>query len=187
MFNSNIRAKTLANIDMRYLKILFLIICCNYSFGQVLTDSILVDAQLKTFQSYIHNSKYFHSDQYYFKKNKLSPDSIIYIQNYSMIFLESDKLLELIKKNKFTELYELTMDSISSDTIDINITGWSVDYEKKLFRKGEFQFRQWCGGSNGDIPDGRIVFEPTSRLWKFYSPNDVFNSQFKESVPTRKK
>lgn len=162
-----------------------MLLFCNVSISQTFVDSIIVNSQIKTFQSYIKNSHYLQSGSYFFKENSISPKSNIELDSLKMIFLNSNQVYEHIKKDKISKLYELSIKNVNDDTLDVFITGWSVDYKKRFLKKGEFQFSRWCGGTNGNIPDGRMIFNKSSNSWTFFSLNELYDFELKESVPTR--
>ncbi len=139
------------------------------------------------------NSFYFHTIEDYFSKiESKSESNKFYIQtdksvdlsqtefeNFSIHFVNVNEAKVLIRKNRISELYWIKIGTISKDTIDVLIGGWAVDYKRKFF-KGNYIYSAWCGGSDGNIPHGRFIYNYESKNWDFISQKVMLDDQILE-------
>lgn len=86
-------------------------------------------------------------------------------------FLSSDELFDYAYKHgKTLKIYRVTHKQISKDTIDINFGDLTLKVKKGIFLKNGIHFREAnytlaCGGTNGYMPDFRLVYNKEDTTW----------------------
>lgn len=88
-----------------------------------------------------------------------------------------DKLKNL-KYRKFLKekIYRIVINTIAPDTIDINL----IVFSSIKFKWGKVYGEIECGGTMGYIPDGRFIFNATSRKWDYYSYDYIYSEKIKK-------
>ena len=86
--------------------------------------------------------------------------------------------LKNLKYRKFLKekFYRIVINTIAPDTIDINLIVFSSIKFKWEKVYGEIE----CGGTMGYIPDGRFIFNATSKQWEYYTYEYIYNKKEKE-------
>ena len=85
--------------------------------------------------------------------------------------LKNLKYRKLLKE----KVYKININIIAPDTIDINLISWDIK-----FKWGKAAIGVECGGTMGYIPDGRFIFNATSRKWEYYTYEYIYNKKEKE-------
>ena len=101
------------------------------------------------------------------------PDSI-YGRPTRIIPYEKLKNLKYRKLLK-EKVYRIGINIIAPDTIDINLISWDIK-----FKWGKAAIGVECGGTMGYIPDGRFIFNATSRKWDYYSYDYIYSEKIKK-------
>jgi hypothetical protein len=149
-------------------------------FSQSITSTSLDSFYIRTINDYFNGDSINDISEDYFVLKDSVPESIIdYFSNSTIYFIGYSEAYPLIKSDSITSLYWIRKKSISQDTIDISIGGWTVDFERVLKLKKidgklrlitkNFNFSAWCGGTLGYIPQGRLIFNPLSSSWQYIS------------------
>ena len=87
-----------------------------------------------------------------------------------------DKLKNLKYRKLLKEkVYRIGINIIAPDTIDVNLTSWDIK-----FKWGKAWIGVECGGTMGYIPDGRFIFNATSRKWDYYSYDYIYREKIKK-------
>lgn len=73
-------------------------------------------------------------------------------------------------------IYRIVINTIAPDTIDINL----IIFSSIKFKWGKVYGEIECGGTMGYIPDGRFIFNPTSKQWEYYTYEYIYNKKEKE-------
>lgn len=86
--------------------------------------------------------------------------------------------LKNLKYRKFLKekFYRIVINTISPDTIDINL----IVFSSIKFKWGKVYGEIECGGTMGYIPDGRFIFNTTSKQWEYYTYEYIYNKKEKE-------
>ena len=102
------------------------------------------------------------------------PDSIYGIPTKIIPY----KKLKNLKYRKFLKerIYRIVINTIAPDTIDINL----IIFSSIKFKWGKVYGEIECGGTMGYIPDGRFIFNPTSKQWEYYTYEYIYNKKEKE-------
>ena len=158
--------------------ILLLIALPNISFGQIVNDSLLATFYNKTLSCYFPDS-ITKKDQLRFGNILVNTDfDSQYLiktigENKLKYFNDSTPIHAALKKphkkNKGRSVYWITHKAIGTDTIDVNIGGWTV----LKFKHRQLHLAAWCGGDMGYIPEGRFVFDREKRSWRFQSYREL--------------
>jgi hypothetical protein len=87
------------------------------------------------------------------------------------------KKLKNLKYRKFLKEknYRIVINTIAPDTIDINL----IVFSSIKFKWGKVYGEIECGGTMGYIPDGRFIFNATSRKWDYYSYDYIYSEKIK--------
>lgn len=121
---------------IKLISILLISILSGELLGQDLDDTTLVSFYKITFADYFPNRiKDENSGQFYIQSNSNLLPLNTKFEGFEVYFLTKGEEYNLIKRNKITELYWVTVKTVSKDTIDINIGGWSVDYRRQFKKK----------------------------------------------------
>jgi hypothetical protein len=80
------------------------------------------------------------------------------------------------KRNNGRDIYNISYKPFGADTIDILISTWTI---VKMTKK-TFKIHVGCGGTMGYIPEGRFVFNQTTKSWTFYSYDDIVDQKLRE-------
>ncbi|WP_184549336.1 hypothetical protein [Mucilaginibacter sp. FT3.2] len=93
---------------------------------------------------------------------------------------QNDGIREIEKLPGKTGTINVITQKFSADTLDISISNWIVRVKRAI------GIRDWhlvtkhiyllanCGGTNGYIPSGRLVYNRSSQLWTYSSGEEVF-------------
>jgi hypothetical protein len=167
--------------------ILWLIALPNISFGQIVNDSLLATFYNKTLSCFFPDS-ITHKDQLRFGNVlvKTDFDAKYLIKTTGKINLKyfNDPtpvhavLKKPHKKNKGRSVYWIKHKTIGTDTIDVNIGGWTV----LKYQHRHLHLAAWCGGDMGYIPEGRFIFDKEKRNWRFQSYHDLWEIRFNEDM-----
>lgn len=86
--------------------------------------------------------------------------------------------LKNLKYRKFLKekIYRIVINTIAPDTIDINL----IVFSSIKFKWGKVYGEIECGGTMGYIPDGRFIFNATSKQWEYYTYEYIYNKKEKE-------
>ena len=86
--------------------------------------------------------------------------------------------LKNLKYRKFLKerIYRIVINTIAPDTIDINL----IIFSSIKFKWGKVYGEIECGGTMGYIPDGRFIFNATSKQWEYYTYEYIYNKKEKE-------
>ena len=155
------------------------------SFGQIVNDSLLATFYNITLSSFFPDS-ITTKDQLRFGNILIKTDFetkyLITTIGQNNLKYFSDKTPEYSvltkphKKNKGRSIYWIKHQLIGSDTIDINIGGWTIE----KFEHRHLYLEAWCGGDMGYIPDGRFIFDDKNNKWIFQSYLELRNNKLKE-------
>lgn len=89
----------------------------------------------------------------------LLPDTVI---GLPIVVLDN---VDMLRKRKYRKLmreqvFKVKVDTIASDTIDVNLIRWNVSIKGKWLG-----IAVECGGDMGYIPDGRFVYDAVEKRW----------------------
>ena len=107
---------------------------------------------------------------------------------FKIQYVTEDELIDRLSTDKrdFTSYDFIKINNISSDTIDINIGGPSINVKKVLkIRKGriitrEVNYLAGCGGTMGYIPTARFIFDKEKNKWTFKDYEDILEEKLAE-------
>ncbi len=145
-------------------------------FSQELTEELIVDFYNQTYMDYFNQQKQtYEKTDFYIQRDSLQPLTQSEFTDFNLHFVNKQQEQELIKKNKISELYWTKINQISKDTIDILISGWTVDYKRKFLKKGTFEYAAWCGGTNGYVPQARFVLNKKTAKWDYITEKEIID------------
>ena len=160
------------------LLIVFMIILPTISFGQNLNDSLLATFYNKTLTYYFSDS-ITHPDQKKFGclliKTDFQTTRLIKSRgpNKFKYFNDSTQENKVIvwpyRRNNGRSIYWINHKLFGTDTLDVNIGGWTLERAKRKM----LYFAAWDGGTMGYIPDGRFIFDKTSGSWLFTTYEEI--------------
>ena len=163
------------------LLIFFTLLFPSISFGQTVNDSLLSTFYNKTLISYFSDTAY--------TKNQSEFNNILiqtefdtiqlikyYNKNKLTYFNSKTNIRSIIekpyKKNNGRNIYWISHKLLQKDTVDINISGWTIiKITKKTMGLGA-----WCGGTMGYIPEGRFIFNSETKTWTFFCRKEIINN-----------
>ncbi|MEA4937928.1 MAG: hypothetical protein VB102_15015 [Paludibacter sp.] len=156
--------------------LILMVICFGDLYSQELSDSLLIDFFNKTFNDYYQQRDSVTKD-FYILKDSIPEKVTTDFNNFKLHLVDYSQAYPLIKKNKISALYWARYKQISTDTIDIVIGGWTVNFErafriKKIDGKrklilNNYNFAAWCGGTLGYIPQGRFIYNTELKSWSY--------------------
>lgn len=146
-------------------------------FSQELTEELIVEFYNQTYMDYFNQQKQtYEKTDFYIQRDSLQPLIQSEFADFNLHFVNKQQEQELIKKNKISELYWTKINHVSKDTIDILISGWTVDYKRKFLKKGTFEYAAWCGGTNGYVPQARFVLNKKTAKWDYITEKEIIDS-----------
>lgn len=157
----------------------FLLIRSTDSFGQQINDSLLASFYTRTLNFYFQQplGEGFNEKNRNFiiitveLKSDNLPDTIgAFKLKY---FNDSTSIYSILhwpyKRHAGRSIYFIKHKIISTDTVDVNIGGWTIE---AISRKG-YGRGIWCRGGMGNIPEGRFIFSSESNQWLFQSGKEL--------------
>ncbi len=147
------------------------------SIGQTISDSLLGTFYNKTLVLYFPDTTV-HKDQVKFGciilQSDLDTSKLIKhsgLNKFKFINSNTNKksiLDKPLEKNKDRNIYWINQNA-GTDTIDINIGGWTIEQVDKH----NFLLGAWCGGIMGYIPNARFVYNKIINSWTFISGQEI--------------
>lgn len=172
---------------MNKLQVILILTLINWgnTFSQNLSDSLVTYFFDQTLGDYFGKNYGSETDFYILSDSLLLSIKTDY-ENFRLHLIEEDQTHPLIRKKEIYELYWVRLDEVASDTVDINIGAWDVEFKlfsRKRSKNGRkwafatYYFASWCGGTEGYLPEGRFIFNEEKNIWEFYSEEDALNQR----------
>lgn len=89
---------------------------------------------------------------------------------------EYSLLIKPYKKNVGRNIYWINHKLYTSDTIDVNIGGWTIETASRK----ELGLAAWCGGDMGYIPDERFIFNKFNGTWVTVTSKEIIDQRVNE-------
>ena len=167
---------------------LLLILIPSILFGQKRNDSLIAKLYNITLTEYFSDTiTYGQESKHKFTLIKTEIDKTKLIQNVGnkkFMFFENDNdLYEIVnrpyKSNRNRAVYSLSHKNISNDTIDVNISGRTLE---NITRR-RLYLSLWCGGTMGYIPDARFIYDFDKKDWTFISREEITKQKEESRAP----
>jgi hypothetical protein len=169
--------------------LIVILLCAHNSFGQDLSKQQQIDFFNLTIKDYF-DSKDSTQNAFYILSDSIPSGIKTDYDKFKIHLIDYNQAYPLIKKDKISSLYWARCKKVSSDTVDIVIGGWSVDFERvlkiqktdgkrKLVTKN-YNFAAWCGGTLGYIPQGRFIYLTELDKWDYITEKTIIDNKLKK-------
>ena len=165
--------------------------------SQNLSDSLLINFFDRTFSDYFLGLNSQKKD-FYILKDSIPEKVATDYEKFTLHLVDYTQAYPLIKEKKISSLFWARKKQINTNTIDIVIGGWSVNYERvfriqkiegkrKLILRN-YNFVAWNGGTLGYIPQGQFIYNTEMQNWVYFTEKEMIDEKLnvnKENSMTR--